>query len=350
MDIRKDKTMRQLLLILMGLLHLNANAHHSGSMFQFGTETRLEGKIISVRWRNPHVHFALEANDPDGVAIVWTIEGEPPAIMSKHGWNSQSIIPGDQVTFIVNPPRNPEKYMSKGLSVESANGELLWISGFTPYMELMKDPLEPVEASSLTGTWMTQFNPEVFESYYHRRPSASLTEKGNTALREYDELAHGGTGCTSSPAPYYILMPISTVIEIGNPLTKIRFEGDHGVIERTIYMNLDSHDGTNYSIQGHSIGQLEDNALIVDTRQFEVHDFGHARGLPSSREKHLIERFELNPGQTSLSYTFSVQDSEYLAETATATINLFHRPDLEFLDIPCDIESARQYWNVFTNN
>lgn len=342
--------MRQLLLALIVLLHLNANAHHSGSMFQFGTETSLEGKIISVRWRNPHVHFTLEVKDLNGAVIVWIIEGEPPAIMSKHGWNSQSIAPGDQVTFTVNPPRNPDKHMSKGLSVESTDGEMLWISGFTPYMELMKDPLEPVEASSLTGTWMTQFHPEAFETYFHRRPSALLTEKGNTALREYDELAHGGTGCTPSPAPYFILMPISTVIEMGDPFTKIRFEGDHGVIERTIYMNLDSHEGANYSIQGHSIGKFENNTLTVDTSHFEVHAFGHARGLPSSREKHLFERFELNPNQTSLSYTFSVEDSEYLAEAATATINLFHRPDLEFLDIPCDIKDARQYWDIFADN
>ena len=58
---------------------------------------------------------------------------------------------------------------------------------------------------------------------------------------------------------------------------------------------------------------------------------------------HLVERFELNADGTSLSYTFTVEDPEYLAEPATATLKLLHRPDLEFLEIPCDLEAARQY-------
>lgn len=342
--------MNRLLVILIALLPIHASAHHSGSMFQFGVETTIEGEILSVRWRNPHVHFTLQAVEPTGETRVWTIEGEPPAIMGKHGWDSQSLVPGDQVTFTVYPPKDPDKNLSKGLSVELANSDILWISGFEPYMELMKEPEELVQAQGLSGTWTTQFHPEAFESYFHRRPSESLTEKGNTALREYDELTHGGTGCTPDPAPYYMLMPISTVIEIGDSTTTLRVEGEQGAIERTVYMGLTSHEGAVESIQGHSIGQLDGNTLTVDTSNFTPHEFGHARGLPSGAQKHLVETFELNPDQASISYTFSVEDPEYLAETAIATINLFHRPDLPFLDIPCDIENAREYWDVFAND
>ena len=156
----------------------------------------------------------------------------------------------------------------------------------------------------------------------------------DVTLESLGDTLEPGSECLSNPVPYIMLVPVATNIEIGDPVIRIRIEGDYGAVDRVIHMNLDSHEGAEHQNQGHSIGWWEDEALVVDTTHFADHPRGHGKGVPSSYQKHLIERFELNSDGTSLTYTFTVTDSEYLAEPATATIRLLHRPDLEFLEIP----------------
>ena len=43
---------------------------------------------------------------------------------------------------------------------------------------------------------------------------------------------------------------------------------------------------------GHSIGTLEGNVLIVDTRNFEDHRSPYQTGVPSGAQKHVVERYE----------------------------------------------------------
>lgn len=319
------------------------NAHHSGSMFDFGEQTTITGEITRVRWTNPHVHFEIASIQDDGTTKVWTIEGEPPALMSKFGWDADSVIPGDRVTFTVNPPKNPSSSLAKAQSVVGNEGSTLWVSGATPYINLMNETPEAVEATSISGTWMSQLDPEAFQTLFHREPSPSLTEKANDSLRSFNDLLEPGKECAPTPPPYYMIVPITTVIEIDDQIIRIRSEGDQGGTVRQIYMDIDSHEGAQPSNMGHSIGRWDDDTLIVDTTHFAVHPYGHARGLPSSPQKHLVETFKLNDDRASIEYTFLVEDSEYLRIPATASISLLHRPDLEFVDVPCDLESAKEY-------
>ena len=318
-------------------------AHHGHGMYNYGESVSLRGVVKRVRWVNPHVHFELEANAPDEKGTLWVIEAEPPALMSKFGWRRDSLAPGDLVTITGIPARNPARKMASGSSAITADGKHLWISGAMPYDELAKDPANLFYADGLSGIWSTRFNAEAVVTFLHREPSDSLTDAGNNALATQSEIITPGTECTPNPVPYTMLVPISSEIEIGKSITRIRFEGDQGLVERVVHMNLDSHEGASYANQGHSIGRWDGDALVVDTTHFEVHEYGHGRGIPSSPEKHLVERFELNPDRSSLSYSFWVEDPRYLAEPATATIELLYRPDLDLLDIPCDLESARRY-------
>ena len=318
-------------------------AHHGHGLYNFAESISLRGVVKRVRWVNPHVHFEVETSQPNGERTVWIVDAEPPALMSKFGWRSDSLAPGDLVTITGIPARNPERKIASGVSAITADGNHLWISGATPYDELAKDLANPFYADGLSGTWSTRFNAEAVVTYFHREPSDSLTDEGNQALESQSEILTPGSECIPNPVPYTMLVPISSEIEIGETITRIWFEGDQGLVERVVHMNVDSHDDASYSNQGHSIGRWEGDVLVVDTTHFEVHEYGHGRGIPSSPEKHLVERLELSPDRSSLSYTFWVEDPRYLAEPATATIELLYRPDLEILDIPCDLESARRY-------
>jgi hypothetical protein len=108
-------------------------------------------------------------------------------------------------------------------------------------------------------------------------------------------------------------------------------------------MDVDSHDGAQFTVQGHSIGRWTDGVLIIDTTHFSDHFFGYGRGLASGAQKHVIERLELSPAGTRLRYSFEVRDPEYLTGPVTGTFEFEYRPDLPNIDEGCDREAARRF-------
>ena len=83
--------------------------------------------------------------------------------------------------------------------------------------------------------------------------------------------------------------------------------------------------------------------LVVETANFSNHRSGAARGIPSGPQKRLVERFELDPGRTSMTYRFELEDPEFLSETVVGEVQSAYRPDVEFAPIPCDLENAQRF-------
>ena len=108
-------------------------------------------------------------------------------------------------------------------------------------------------------------------------------------------------------------------------------------------MNVDSHDGAERTHQGHSIGWWENDTLVGVTTHFSGHRSGNARGVPSGSQKHLIERFELTPERTGLSYSFFLEDSEHLTAPVSGEVRSAYRPDIAFNPVACDPENARRF-------
>jgi hypothetical protein len=104
-----------------------------------------------------------------------------------------------------------------------------------------------------------------------------------------------------------------------------------------------SHDGASYTNQGHSIGRWDGQALVVDTDHFTARVNGNSFKLPSSREKHLTERFELNDDGTALIYRFEVEDSVYGSQPVSGEIEWVYTPSRRFAAKGCSLENARRY-------
>ncbi len=93
---------------------------------------------------------------------------------------------------------------------------------------------------------------------------------------------------------------------------------------------------------GHSIGRWDGGTLVVDTARFTPHRLGNGAGLPSGAGKHLVERFALN-AEGGLTYSFELEDPEYLKERVTGTSQWLYRPDVEYVATPCDRDNARRF-------
>ena len=130
-----------------------AYAHHSGSIFDQNSVVALEGTVSEFSWSNPHVYIHVETVSSTGEITEWQIETDATPILTRSGWSSASLQPGDQVVVRANPDKNPQRAHGRLLSVATAEGALL-----TPRLSFESRPSESstaAAATDLSGIWST---------------------------------------------------------------------------------------------------------------------------------------------------------------------------------------------------
>jgi hypothetical protein len=269
------------------------------------------------------------------------IEAGPPNLMTRSGWSPQSLAAGERVTAAAHPMRNGDRNVALGESVIKDDGTFLPIRETAVVSEL-NTPLDATTSvnESVFGRWIAIWDPELAGRFLQPSSGWAVTEAGREAIEAYDVSVNPSQDCNFEKPPFAMIWPSVRDIVSEDDLVRIRFEL---LPDRVIDLNASGHDGARYSPGGHSISRFEGTILVVDTDNFEEHRRGLAQGLPSSREKRLIERVELDSGGTELVYRFQVEDPIYLSEPMTGTIRFAHSPGLGLESIECDPAIARRY-------
>ena len=320
----------------------DASAHHSSATFNEEVRMSIEGTIVDVDWVNPHVYLWIEAPNEAGELVTWEVEGQSPAFFRRLGWAREDFAPGTRYSVTGSPHRDPERVALLLNFIEPA-GQATPEDEQTPFLAaLMATPENVQPATSIAGTWVTTINPETIGTTFTSE-SMDLTERGRAAVDSYVEAEENpGLECVPYPAPTMMIVPDIKSIEVSEDVVVIRGEFDGS--ERMVHLDRADHEGTAPSAHGDSIGHFEGDALVIDTTNFAPHRAALADGIPSSPAKHLIERLELSEDRTQLIYSFELTDPEYLAAPIElGGMQWWHRPDLEFVDFPCDLESARRF-------
>ena len=102
----------------------SAQAHHSMSMYDRSHDTTFRATIIQFDWVNPHSQITFTVADEGGNVVKWVAEGPGPNRLANHGWNKDSLKPGDEVTIVGNCNRNGSPTM-RFEKVILANGQQL---------------------------------------------------------------------------------------------------------------------------------------------------------------------------------------------------------------------------------
>lgn len=82
-----------------------AFAHHGTAGYDMVKVVTITGTVTKVDWSNPHVIFHIDSK-VDGEIQHWSMEVSPPLLMTRFGWNKDSLKPGDQVVAETHPSRN----------------------------------------------------------------------------------------------------------------------------------------------------------------------------------------------------------------------------------------------------
>jgi hypothetical protein len=86
-----------------------ALAHHSFAMFDRDKEMVLVGTVHDFQWTNPHSWIELDVPNSSGGIDKWNLECNSPNNLTRQGWHSSSLKPGDKISVVVWPLRNGEK-------------------------------------------------------------------------------------------------------------------------------------------------------------------------------------------------------------------------------------------------
>ncbi|MCG8415382.1 MAG: DUF6152 family protein, partial [Pseudomonadales bacterium] len=298
-----QKTWFAVVLLIGTMLSIPTFSHHLTNVrFDTETDASINGVVTRLDWRNPHVYIYIDGTNEDGEQVTWEIEGPPPAALRRAGWSRETIGIGASVKVNGNPGRNAADNIFLFASLELDDGDVLGLEQSLAALP-GQDAAITERASSLAGTWGTNFSYQANVKLI-AASQLNLTEKGQQAVESYVEVTDNpALDCMpGSTPPATMLVPDIKSIEIRDDVVLLRAE--HESIERTIFMNQDSHAGAVESLFGHSIGYWEGSTLVIDTTHFTPHRQGNATGLPSGERKHLIERLTLNEDGSAVTYAY----------------------------------------------
>src|SRR5690606_4885080 len=182
-----------------------------------------------------------------------------------------------------------------GLDVTRVDGTVLPLNVSSASVR----PPSTALATSIEGVWL----PSVadFNALNRVVPTRPLTERGRSELeaaRRANSTTH--SECVPAGAPMLMVYPVASSVKV-DPTTVV-LDIDWLDAQRVIHIDEAHPTNLEPSLQGHSIGHWEGGVLVVDTRGFTWHAEGVGFGMPSSEEKHLIERFSLEPDGRHLRY------------------------------------------------
>lgn len=328
-------------------------AHHSRSNFDLETTLEFSGVVTEYSWRNPHTFATLAVENESGVTEELLFELNSVSVMTRSGWDRDTIQVGDRVSVTANPDFDPNKnlYYSNAWTLE--DGTTMYSSGGgAAGAGGGRQPRTPVDESivseDFSGIWQMPINrgggsAQVSLGGQGAAVGLPLTDLGQAELDAYDVAENPWFSCISKTPPQ-VLTSVG-----GHRFTRdehtLRIRHEINDVDRTIYLSMSEHPtDTQPSHLGHSIGWFEGEMLVVDTTHFAPAKWGNGGGLSSSDQKHLVERFTLTEGGRGLSYEYSMTDPVYLSETVTLSAQFRLDAAYPFQDeYGCDPEASSRH-------
>lgn len=87
------------------LLSVPVFAHHARSGYDLSKTVTLKATVTKVEWTNPHALIYFDVTDGSGRVQNWHAITGGPSRMSRYGWTSETLKPGDQIAITGNPTK-----------------------------------------------------------------------------------------------------------------------------------------------------------------------------------------------------------------------------------------------------
>ncbi len=322
-------------LLSLTTLQPAAYAHHNQFLgFDPAKEQVVTGTVERFAWQNPHAYIYV-ASKEGNEARSWRIETLSIAFMRRMGWGPDTLRAGDKVSVKINPSRTEGRATGWliDLAVDGRDVPSLTDEQRVGAIFSGESTRTDARARSVSGTWISLIESAEPWTWIDDPAQLELTEAGRRAVAAYDPAdARNRASCEPRSIPRVMISADTKSIELDDDTVRIRAEYD--VTERVAY--FDARPAAGRAVHGHSLARWQDGVLIVETSSFTENSRGITEGLPSSTEKHLVERFALADDGQSLIYSFELSDPVYLAAPLSRELRWLYRPNVDFELVPCD--------------
>jgi hypothetical protein len=310
------------------LVAATAEPHHSPAAFDMTREIVIEGTVVELEWKNPHIYLTLETTGADGVVRRQEAEAAPVGSVQTYGVTRAHLEPGTPIVLRANPSRR-EGGIIRALSFAASDGSVRMLDAIGSRSVSTLAPTVPAER--LVSKWVLP--PAAFLSRV--LAPLPLTEAAQAARAQAMQVPDAETLCGKEIPPPH-LGPTLYGIEVSDEAVVIRADGE-GDAGRRISLVETAHPADRQpSVKGHSIGRWEGETLVVDTAGFAPQVSG--RGLPLGPATRLAERFSLTEDRLHLVYAVTIEDPDNFLEPVAYSMQWDHRPELEFSGLECDPE------------
>ncbi len=103
------KTKRFVIFVLAAALLLVSApvfGHHGNSQYDMEHSKTLTATVTGFVWANPHCILSFDAKDDEGVIKHWSVEMHNPLLLTRAGWTSKTLKPGDEIQVTFHPAKN----------------------------------------------------------------------------------------------------------------------------------------------------------------------------------------------------------------------------------------------------
>lgn len=323
-------------------------AHHSTAEYDSGAIVEAEGEVIKVVWANPHVRLEIRTQGEDGVARVWSLEGQSPGDLDRARIPRDLIGAGDRVTFAGNPSTRRERHMYV-TNVLLADGTEIVLRANAPprwsperYLSHLQATVDPARAAADRGEGIFRVWLPTTSKTPDWASDPPLTESARAAWRAFDAVRDDPVlDCVPPGMPQVITRSGRFAIRFVRMGDDIVLENEYREIDRVIHMNAaaDTAARRTPTPLGWSTGRWEGVSLVVTTTQIDWPYFQlyGLEGVPQSTEATIVERFTPSADGQTLSYDISVTDPQTFTQTVSAEGYRTFRwqPGFEFLPQDC---------------
>ena len=111
------RSLRSFFVVAIGLIFvsISVSAHHGNAEYDEKRPLTIKGTVTEFMWASPHSKIFLDAKDPKGSVVHWSIETLSPGKLARAGWTKDAVKPGDQITVTFSPAKNgsPTGFLQK---------------------------------------------------------------------------------------------------------------------------------------------------------------------------------------------------------------------------------------------
>jgi hypothetical protein len=311
--------MRILIPVLwLGVAAVSSAHHAAGAVYDVNSVSEIEGTVIDVSWRNPHVKMSLQVGDGEE-SSVWNLEMGAVNTIQRLGVNTGAIVTGDKIRAAGAPAHDGAQRMFVSNILLNDGRELLMLPASPPrwaeqaskqtVISAQDKAKAELAAKGLFRVWTRRLSvPPAID--------VTLTDTAREVREQWDPINDNPTLRCERPGMIEAMVtPSPIALEQAGQDIIIRME-EWDQARRVLMANSTTQSAAAPNPLGHSIGRWDAEILHVSTSHINWPYFDD-KGTPQSEKVVIEETFTISSDEQHMTWKAVIQDAESLVGSAT---------------------------------